>query len=218
MVERADDGHRATIHVDVSMDAVRTTGRVGIGWIIRGPGFERKGSKSELWEGVLALGIHFAKAIAPDATKSWEYEPLNEAAAEYAAIADAISALSLEGYRGPVTVYGDSQSVIDQLAHRAHLDETGENFDVLSRMREYVWRKAAKADLDVEYVWIPREDNSEADRLAKEGRDQLVPDVLRALKAFVAIGRRFGEGTPPKSVGKQHIPAPPPPSGGKSDG
>jgi len=83
--------------------------------------------------------------------------------AEYVGAICALEWLTAQGYDGDVRLAGDSQLVIRQM--------TGE-YRVLSEgLRPYHDRllQLAGRFRRVEYVWVPREENTRADQLSKQG-------------------------------------------------
>lgn len=78
--------------------------------------------------------------------------------AEYTALKKAMEWVTSQGIRDKITIKGDSQLVINQLKGKWKVkSQTSKNF--VPQIRELL------KDKEVELVWIPREKNSEADKL-----------------------------------------------------
>jgi ribonuclease HI len=90
-----------------------------------------------------------------------EDEGITNNVAEYEALVAALEHTRAEYPDAPVTVYGDSQLVIRQL--------TGE-YAVRSPRLRPLWQDARRLanQLDVEFEWVPREQNERADALSRE--------------------------------------------------
>lgn len=78
--------------------------------------------------------------------------------AEYTALKKALEWVNFQGIRDKITVKGDSQLVINQLKGKWKVkSQTSKKF--VPQIRELL------KDKEVELVWVPREKNSEADKL-----------------------------------------------------
>ena len=105
--------------------------------------------------------------------------------AEYVAAIRALEYLAQKGYRGSVTLLGDSQLVIRQF--------TGEYAVRTPHLRSYHERlhQLGQRFEKVQFFWIPRHQNARADWLTK----QAIRRVLRQ-----------GENGPPSPVGREPFP------------
>lgn len=93
--------------------------------------------------------------------------------AEYAGAIAALEWLLRNDYHGRVLVFGDSELVIRQM--------TGEYEVRAEHLKAYRDRLAQLAGQfsSVEWQWIPREQNTRADRLSKDGILDVAPDARR---------------------------------------
>jgi ribonuclease HI len=111
--------------------------------------------------------------------------------AEYVAATRALEYLASRGYTGRVQVLGDSQLVIRQMqgeyAVRAdHLKDYHEHLTALAR------RFA-----QVEFLWVPREQNERADTLSKRAISEVQGDLRR--RGLRGPERTFGSDSKPDS-------------------
>lgn len=88
-------------------------------------------------------------------------EAMTNNVAEYEALLAALTYVQEDAPAGPVTVHGDSELVIRQL--------TGEYAVRSDRLRP-LWREAKQlaTTLDVDFEWVPRDQNERADALAQK--------------------------------------------------
>lgn len=95
------------------------------------------------------------------AVRPWSPRATNNVA-EYVGAIRALEHLAGTGWTGPVVVRGDSQLVIRQM--------TGEYRVTAEHLKAYHDRLAAlsKRFSSVEFLWIPRAQNTRADELSKE--------------------------------------------------
>jgi len=95
--------------------------------------------------------IHYDYGIIPNSTNNWS---------EYTALEKAMEFIIEHGIQGSIHVKGDSQLVIYQMKGewRAY-SNTSEHF--IPRIKKMIEGR------NVKFSWIPREENSEADRLTK---------------------------------------------------
>jgi ribonuclease HI len=93
--------------------------------------------------------------------------------AEYAGAIAALEWLLRNDYRGRVVVFGDSELVIRQM--------TGEYEVRAEHLKAYHDRLAQLASQfsSIEWRWVPREQNTRADRLSKDGILDAAPDARR---------------------------------------
>ncbi len=153
----AVDSGQATVHFDGACEPPRGGGVATYGFVVQGPGLYHEG-------GGLAVAPH-----APHATNN---------VAEYVGAICALEWLSGQGFRGAVTIIGDSQLVIRQMqgeyrVRASHLEAYHERLTQLGRAFERV-----------EYRWVRREANRRADELSKialeEARAQIGQGTERA--------------------------------------
>ncbi len=119
-----------------------------------------KGGGVATW-GYVARGAGLYHADCGLAVRPYSPRATNNVA-EYVAAIRALEWLSAQGFRGEVLVTGDSQLVVRQMrgeyevraehlkAYRSHLSALAQGFQ------------------HVEFRWVPREENQEADALSKE--------------------------------------------------
>ncbi len=133
--------HLVWVYFDGACQPPRGGGVAGYGFTVTGEGLDHE-------EGGLA---------APPGS-----ERSTNNVAEYVGAIRALEYLRERGYRGSVRVHGDSQLVIRQM--------TGEYEVKADHLRPYHERLLAlRREFDeVEFVWIPREQNRRADELSKE--------------------------------------------------
>jgi ribonuclease HI len=99
--------------------------------------------------------------------------------AEYRAAIDVLQAVYGSGWRGPVTLRGDSQLVIHQYNRSWKVNKSALQ-ELLARLRE-----AATVFESVTAQWVPREENERADALSRQAYEE----ALRA-----STSRRSGGG------------------------
>ena len=88
--------------------------------------------------------------------------------AEYAALGFALKFLADAGWNGELSIYGDSQLVVKQVAN-----EWACNKEHLLKARERIWALMKKiSDDPVSIDWIPREENEAADALSRVAYEQ----------------------------------------------
>lgn len=100
--------------------------------------------------------------------------------AEYAAAGAAIAGYRALQRPGPLLVLGDSQLVIMQMSGQWRI-KAGAYVHVAHRLRALL----AECAFAVEWRWIPRAQNAEADALAREGQERApspVGDVAAQLQ------------------------------------
>ncbi|WP_094227622.1 ribonuclease HI family protein [Methanolobus psychrotolerans] len=81
--------------------------------------------------------------------------------AEYTALKEGILAYLKFGGKGPLQVYGDSRLVINQMSGKWKINNPN-----LAEINKQISSTINKSGLQVKFGWIPREQNSMADRLA----------------------------------------------------
>lgn len=129
------------IHCDGSIADQNPGGRGFTGWVIQAESGEviRCGSN--------ALGTH------PEMSNN---------VAEYGAVLAALNHLVATGQTTQgLRVFSDSQLIVRQLTGEYRCAKP-----VLRYLRDVIWSLAKKFP-SAEYIWIPREQNKEADRLSK---------------------------------------------------
>jgi ribonuclease HI len=133
------------VHFDGACEPPRGGGVAAYGFTIEGMGLDHHG------HGLAVPPLH------PHATNN---------VAEYVGAIRALEWLDEQGYRGPVVVSGDSQLVIRQMngEYRVRADHLRPYHERLARLVERF--------VGVEFVWVPREENREADRLSKLGIEE----------------------------------------------
>lgn len=87
--------------------------------------------------------------------------PMTAIAAEYGALLAGLDYLLNNGYTGPINVYGDSTSVINQINGTA---KCGKSY--ITGLRDAA-RSSLSKFKDYTVTWIPREENKEADAAGK---------------------------------------------------
>ncbi|MCI4370342.1 MAG: ribonuclease HI family protein, partial [Thermoplasmata archaeon] len=110
------------------------------GFTLEGPGLEHE---------------EFGLAVPPGSERA------TNNVAEYVGAIRALEFLASVGYRGPVLVFGDSQLVIRQMS--------GEYEVRAEHLRPYHQHLTALVERvgDVQFTWVPREENRRADALSK---------------------------------------------------
>lgn len=129
------------VHFDGACEPARGGGIATYGFVAEGGGFEYEES-----------GL---------AVRPWSPRATNNVA-EYTAAIRALEWLRHQGFSGHVILVGDSQLVIRQM--------TGEYAVKAEHLRAY-WerlRNLASGFTEVQFVWVPREENTRADALSKQ--------------------------------------------------
>jgi ribonuclease HI len=154
------------VHFDGSCQPPGGGGVAGWGFVIEGPGVR-------LAECGLA-----ATPYSRHATNN---------VAEYVGAIRALESLRSMGYSGEVTVEGDSQLVVRQM--------NGEYEVRAEHLKAYhAWLgQLARTFRRVEFRWVPREENAEADALSKQAIEDAAEDARRHRRV------RFGVVTGPGS-------------------
>jgi ribonuclease HI len=122
--------------------------------------------------GFVVEGGGFAYRERGLAVRPWSPTATNNVA-EYVAAIRALEWLLGQAHRGPVIACGDSQLVIRQMS--------GEYKVRAAHLRAYweqLQRLAGRFE-EVRFVWVPREENVEADRLSKEALEEAAPAAHR---------------------------------------
>lgn len=92
--------------------------------------------------------------------------------AEYTALKKALEWVNSQGIRDKITIKGDSQLVINQLKGKWKVkSQTSKRF--VPQINELL------KDKEAELVWIPREKNSEADRLCNVAYQEYIGSAKR---------------------------------------
>jgi ribonuclease HI len=106
--------------------------------------------------------------------------------AEYAGAIAALEWLLRHDYRGRVVAFGDSELVIRQM--------TGEYEVRAEHLKAYHDRLAQLAGrfASIEWRWVPREQNTRADRLSKEAILDAAPEARRIRASVAGPGGRTG--------------------------
>lgn len=136
------EGGSVHVHFDGACEEVRGLRVAAYGYTLEGAGYAHE---------------EYGLAVPPGHPRA------TNNTAEYVGAICALEWLTGQGYRGEVRLAGDSQLVIRQM--------TGE-YRVLSEgLRPYHERlvQLAGGFRRVEYVWVPREENTRADELSKQG-------------------------------------------------
>ena len=82
---------------------------------------------------------------------------------EYGAVLDLLERVLALGYQDrSLTVHSDSKLVVEQLN-----DNWRCNNEKLKEIRDKIWKLLENFTEKVEFVWIPREENKEADELSR---------------------------------------------------
>lgn len=130
----------AVIYCDGACEPVNPGGVATFGWVAYWKGQERKRACGVVCEG-------------DGATNN---------VAEYSALIEALQYLSNKGYQGAVTVRSDSQLIVNQLAGKWGVKSP-------SILPYYQHAKSLASKFQqVQYEWIPREQNTKADELSKQ--------------------------------------------------
>ncbi|MDG6244653.1 MAG: ribonuclease HI family protein [Methanolobus sp.] len=115
--------------------------------------------------GIMGFGwvIHWSSGkAAKEGSKEKKPSPTNtNNVAEYTALKEGISDYLEHGGKGPLQVYGDSSLVINQMSGKWKVNN--KNLAAIKEKTLYVIKKHG---LKVKFTWVPREQNSTADRLA----------------------------------------------------
>jgi len=122
------------------------------------------------------------------ATRPYSEHSTNNVA-EYVAAIRALEWLRSQGYRGAVTVAGDSQLIIRQMNGEYQV-----RTEHLEAYHEWLQR-LAKEFRSVEWQWVPREENRRADALSKRALDEARPTARRLRGADAAPTQDEGENT-----------------------
>jgi len=140
------------VHFDGSCQPPAGGGVAGYGFVIEGPGLR-----------IEDRGL---------ATPPFSPRSTNNVA-EYVGAICALEALRATGFSGDVVVEGDSQLVIRQM--------NGEYEVRAEHLRAYHerLRQLVTAFRNVEFRWVPREENQRADALSKEAVDDAWEDAKR---------------------------------------
>lgn len=128
------------VHFDGACEPPRGGGVATYGFTLEGPGLEHE---------------EFGLAVPPGSERA------TNNVAEYVGAIRALEFLASVGYRGPVLVFGDSQLVIRQMS--------GESEVRAEHLRPYHQHLTALVERvgDVQFTWVPREENRRADALSK---------------------------------------------------
>ncbi len=129
------------VHFDGACERTGRGSIAGFGYTITGPGLDHEG-----------YGL---------AVSAFDRHATNNVA-EYAGAVRALEWLTGRGYRGGVTVRGDSQLVIRQMTgeYRVRAEHLRAFHDRLRQLSAGFHR--------VDFVWIPRDQNQRADQLSKK--------------------------------------------------
>ncbi|MBN2111111.1 MAG: ribonuclease HI family protein [Methanosarcinaceae archaeon] len=121
-------------------------GRMGFGWVIR-------------WE---------SKKPSTEGSKEKKPSPANtNNVAEYTALEEGILNYLALGGRGPLQICGDSKLVINQMEGKWKVNNP-KLAEIHSRINSIINRNK----LSVRYRWVPRNENTDADRLAMPAAKQ----------------------------------------------
>lgn len=148
----AIDPNSVVAHFDGACEPPRGGGVAAYGYVVEGAGLYYEGR---------GLAV---KPFSAHATNN---------VAEYVGAICALEWLEAHGYRGDVTLAGDSQLVVCQMR--------GEYEVRAPHLRAYHDRLAQLAERfrHVEFVWLPREKNQRADALSKEALAESRGDLER---------------------------------------
>lgn len=91
--------------------------------------------------------------------------------AEYSAIIELLKAVRDMGIT-EIKIHGDSNLVINQLSGRWSIKK-----DHLKELAKTAWDEAGKSQAKITYVWIPREQNQEADKLSNIAIDEANTEI-----------------------------------------
>ena len=115
--------------------------------------------------GIMGFGwvINWSSGKAPtEGSKEKKPTPSNtNNVAEYTALKEGISNYLKIGGKGPLQVYGDSKLVISQMSGKWKVKNQN-----LGKIKDETAAIIKKNDLKVKFTWVPREQNTTADRLA----------------------------------------------------
>ncbi|WMW21733.1 ribonuclease HI family protein [Methanolobus mangrovi] len=118
--------------------------------------------------GIMGFGwvINWSTGKAPtEGSKEKKSSPSNtNNVAEYTALKEGISNYLKLGGKGPLQVYGDSKLVINQMSGTWKINNQN-----LLEINKQIASEIKKHDLKVKFGWVPREQNTTADRLAMPG-------------------------------------------------
>jgi ribonuclease HI len=128
------------VHFDGACEPPRGRGVATYGFTLEGPGLEHE---------------EFGLAVPPGSERA------TNNVAEYVGAIRALEFLASVGYRGPVLVFGDSQLVIRQMSGEYEV-----RAEHLRPYHQHLGALVARIG-DVEFAWVPREENQRADELSK---------------------------------------------------
>ena len=86
--------------------------------------------------------------------------------AEYTGALEAVTAYVWHGFTAPLVVRGDSKLVVQQMSGLWRVKH-GHYVPIYQRLRDLI----DAYEVDVRWVWVPREDNKEADLLSRAAAD-----------------------------------------------
>lgn len=86
--------------------------------------------------------------------------------AEYNAVIELLKAVKDLGIT-EIKIYGDSNLVVSQLSRKWAIKKSH-----LRELAETAWKVGAESQAKITYVWVPREQNREADKLSNEAIDK----------------------------------------------
>ncbi|WP_406657098.1 ribonuclease HI family protein [Methanolobus sp. ZRKC2] len=136
-------------------------GRMGFGWIIR---WERKKTSTE--------GSKEKKRSPSNTNNVAEYTALKEGILNY---------LDLGG-KGPLQICGDSKLVINQMEGKWKIKNQN-----LAEIHSQIAIIIKKNSLNVKYKWVPRSENSDADRLAMpDSKQQAMQQAMPVTRKVIA--------------------------------
>jgi ribonuclease HI len=128
------------VHFDGACEPPRGGGVATYGFTLEGPEIEHE---------------EFGLAVPPGSERA------TNNVAEYVGAIRALEFLVSIGYRGPVLVFGDSQLVIRQMSGEYEV-----RAEHLQPYHQHLGALAARIG-DVQFQWVPREENTRADELSK---------------------------------------------------
>lgn len=104
-----------------------------------------------------------AREVVLSATIDLDRGKVSSNGAEYGAVLGLIQSVLVLGYHeADLTVHSDSKLVVEQLN-----DNWRCNNEKLREIRDKIWKLLENFTGKVEFVWIPREENEEADELSR---------------------------------------------------
>lgn len=163
------------VHFDGAWDPPGEADFFGWGFTARGAGFNHRGHRANVGLRVVnSLFLPVMRAMGyqnepGQPTKLVHRSPMMP---ELEAALEALSFLKEHGYRGRVVMKGDGKGLITLLQPRGKPREGTADADMLSRLLDSVF-EICSTFVRVRWEWVPREENQEADDLARAAMEEI---------------------------------------------